>query len=73
MAAAVKYYRAFVEKEEGSAYGVRFPDLPGCFSAADRIEDVFANAIDALALWFEGEADQGEALPIFEAESGFRK
>ncbi len=47
------YYHAVVHKEEGSAYGVHFPDLPGCFSAADEIGDVIPNAIEALSLWFE--------------------
>jgi predicted RNase H-like HicB family nuclease len=67
MAAVVLYYRAVVNKDEGSAYGVHFPDLPGCFSAADRIEDIFANATVALALWFEDEAGPIEALPYFPA------
>ena len=47
------YYHAVVHKEGDSAYGVHFPDLPGCFSAADEIGDVIPNAIEALSLWFE--------------------
>lgn len=47
------YYHAIVHKDEGSAFGVHFPDLPGCFSAADRVEDVIPNAVEALSLWFE--------------------
>lgn len=46
-------YFGLVHKDEDSAYGVTFPDLPGCFSAADRIEDILPNAIEALELWFE--------------------
>ena len=49
----MKTYFAIVHKDEGSAYGVTFPDLPGCFSAADAIEDVLPNACEALELWFE--------------------
>ncbi len=52
----MRYYHAVVHKEEGSAFGVHFPDLPGCFSAADRVEDVIPNAIEALSLWFEDAA-----------------
>ncbi|MBZ9808344.1 type II toxin-antitoxin system HicB family antitoxin [Mesorhizobium sp. ESP-6-2] len=33
---------ALVEKETNSAFGIRFPDIPGCFSAADA-----ADAADA--------------------------
>jgi predicted RNase H-like HicB family nuclease len=49
----MRYYHAVVHKEEGSAFGLHFPDLPGCFSAADRIEDVIPNATEALSLWYE--------------------
>lgn len=53
----MKYFYAVVHKDPGSAYGVHFPDLPGCFSAADCLEDVTANACEALELWFEDEED----------------
>jgi predicted RNase H-like HicB family nuclease len=54
----MRYYHAVVHKDEDSAFGVHFPDLPGCFSAADRMEDIIPNATEALALWFEdGKAD----------------
>ena len=49
----MKSYFALVEVDEDSAFGVRFPDIPGTFSAADREEDVIPNAIDALQLWAE--------------------
>ncbi len=49
----MRTYLALVEKEEDSAFGVRFPDLPGCFSAADEQNDVMSNAIEALQLWAE--------------------
>lgn len=52
-------YIALVHKEPGSAFGIGFPDLPGCFSAADAEEDILPNAVEALSLWFEGgEADR---------------
>jgi predicted RNase H-like HicB family nuclease len=34
---------------------VHFPDLPGCFSAADDLADVQANASAAVMLYLEGE------------------
>jgi len=49
----MKSYFALVEKDDESAFGVRFPDIPSAFSAADREEDVIANAIEALQLWAE--------------------
>lgn len=49
----MKTFLALVHKDEDSAYGVSFPDLPGCFSAADSFEDILPNATEALELWFE--------------------
>lgn len=49
----MQYFYAIVDKDDDSAFGVRFPDLPGCFSAADEIENVLPNACEALELWFE--------------------
>lgn len=47
------YFVAVIDKEAGSAYGVRFPDVPGCFSAADTFDEIVPNAIEALSLFFE--------------------
>lgn len=52
----MKTYIALVHKDEDSAYGVSFPDIPGCFSAADDYADLMKNAAEALSLWFEDEA-----------------
>jgi predicted RNase H-like HicB family nuclease len=53
----MQYFYAIVHKDPDSAFGVEFPDLPGCFSAADREEDVLPNACEALELWFEDAPD----------------
>jgi len=53
----MKYFYAVVHKDEGSTYGVHFPDLPGCFSAADDLEDVIPNAIEAMELWLEDQPE----------------
>lgn len=47
-------YIAVVEKDEGSAFGLWFPDVPGCFSAADDQKDIIRNAIEALTLHLDG-------------------
>jgi predicted RNase H-like HicB family nuclease len=59
----MKPFIAIVHKEPGSAYGVTFPDAPGCFSAADEMDDLFANAAEALALWVEGLHEEGSSAP----------
>jgi predicted RNase H-like HicB family nuclease len=45
------HYIAIVHKDEDSAFGVSFPDLPGCFSAADTADEILPNAMEALELW----------------------
>jgi len=49
----LKHFIAVVHKDEDSAYGVHFPDAPGCFSAADSLDEVLQNAVEALTLFFE--------------------
>ncbi len=50
---SMTHYIALVHKDEGSAYGVSFPDLEGCFSAADEADDVLPNAMEALEFYAE--------------------
>ena len=47
------YYIGLVHKDKGSAYGVQFPDVPGCYSASDDMDHVIGNATEALSLWAE--------------------
>jgi len=44
------HYVAIVEEEEGKAVGVWFPDLPGCISAGDTLDEAVTNAAEALKL-----------------------
>ncbi|SEI10223.1 type II toxin-antitoxin system HicB family antitoxin [Paracoccus alkenifer] len=53
----MRYYTAVVHKDEDSAYGLTFPDLPGCFAAADSWNDIPVAAAEALDLWFEDQPD----------------
>lgn len=52
----MKQFVAVVHKDSDSAFGVHFPDVPGCFSAADCWNEVHANAVAALRYWFEDAA-----------------
>jgi predicted RNase H-like HicB family nuclease len=53
----MKTYIAVVHKDPDSAYGVSFPDLPGCFAAADTLDELLPNACEALSLWFDDGED----------------
>jgi predicted RNase H-like HicB family nuclease len=45
------------------AVGVWFPDLPGCTSAGDDIDEALRNAPEALQLYAEGLDEDGRKLP----------
>jgi predicted RNase H-like HicB family nuclease len=55
---------AVVYHEEGSAAGVHFPDVPGCFAAADDPADIMQNAISALDDFFADSSEVTEARGI---------
>ena len=48
-------YPAYIHiGDEQHAYGVTFPDFPGCFSAADEWEDLPRMIQEAAEVYFEG-------------------
>ena len=65
----MQYFYAIVHKDPDSAFGVEFPDLPGCFSAADRVEDLLPNACEALELWFD-DAEEVEPRRLDQIRDG---
>jgi len=69
----MRRYIAIVEDAgPEKAVGVWFPDLPGCFSAGDDVDEALRNAEEALALYAEAEAKEGRALPNPRALSTLR-
>lgn len=49
--------------DDGVNYGVIVPDVAGCFSAGDSIDDAITNVQEALELHFEGLVADGDELP----------
>ena len=56
-------YIALVHKDEGTSYGVSFPDLPGCISAGDTFEEAVANAAEAIAAHLALMRADGDTIP----------
>ncbi len=48
--------------EEGG-YVANYPELPGCVTVGDTIEDVVANAVDAKHEWIIAELEMGAEIP----------
>jgi predicted RNase H-like HicB family nuclease len=57
------HYVAIVEEEEGKAVGVWFPDLPGCVSAGDTLDEAMQNVAEALELWAGAMIESGQKIP----------
>lgn len=57
------HYVAVIEKDADSAYGVWFPDVEGCFSAGDTLEEAVANAAGALRQHVEVLESAGKPVP----------
>jgi predicted RNase H-like HicB family nuclease len=52
-----------IHKDPTSSYGVTVPDLPGCFSGSETLDDIFAAAQEAIACHIEGLLMDGEPIP----------
>ena len=48
---------------DSTAWGVVVPDLPGCFSAGDSMEEAMVQAEDAVTAWLEAALDAGQDIP----------
>lgn len=58
------HYIAIIEDAgPDKAIGVWFPDLPGCFSAGDDMDEALRYAPEALALYAESLAKEQKPLP----------
>ena len=56
-------YIAIIHKEAKGAYGVSFPDFPGCITAGETLDQAKDRAAEALAFHMEGMIEDGDPLP----------
>ncbi|MBB5751787.1 type II toxin-antitoxin system HicB family antitoxin [Prosthecomicrobium pneumaticum] len=59
-----RQYLAIIDKDPESAFGVRFPDVEGCFSAGDTLEEATHNAVLALRQHIETLESLGWEVPL---------
>lgn len=59
----MRYPIAIEPGTETIAFGVVVPDLPGCFSAGDTLDEAIVGAEEAAAAWIDAALDAGEAVP----------
>jgi predicted RNase H-like HicB family nuclease len=59
----MRYPILIEEGTETTAFGVVVPDLPGCFSAGDTLDEALDAAKDAAASWLDATLDTGDMVP----------
>lgn len=50
-------------KEEGGGYLIEFPDLPGCMSDGETIQEAIENGKDAVDCWLKAAKESGRVVP----------
>jgi antitoxin HicB len=58
-----KLYPILLIPEEEGGYSVMCPDLPGCFSQGETVEEALENIEDAKAAWLEASRDEELKYP----------
>lgn len=69
----MRYPIAIEPGDVSHAFGVVVPDLPGCFSAGDTLDEAIANAPEAIALWLADAIEHGQLAPAAKAIATHRK
>lgn len=59
----MRYPIAIESGTDTTAFGVIVPDLPGCFSAGDTLDEAIASAEEAAAAWIDAALDREQAIP----------
>jgi len=56
-------YPAIFSHDQKGGYNVSFPDLPGCVTFGETLNEAKEKAAEVLGLWLEELQDKGEAVP----------
>jgi antitoxin HicB len=54
---------SLLSDEDGPGYLITFPDLPGCMSDGETVEEAIANGADAEKAWIQAATKWGDAVP----------
>jgi antitoxin HicB len=59
----MRYTVLLIPDEEQGGFTVTVPALPGCITEGDTVEEALVNAKDAIRLYLEDMAAEGEGVP----------
>ncbi|MCC6623997.1 MAG: type II toxin-antitoxin system HicB family antitoxin [Deltaproteobacteria bacterium] len=57
------HYPALIHRDEGTSYGVSFPDFPGVIASGDTLEEAILDAEEALVTVLEVMHEDGTDIP----------
>ena len=57
------FFIRILTDDDGGGYLIEFPDLPGCISDGDTIDEAIANGRDAISCWIETAKQYGDEIP----------
>jgi len=60
---SLPYKMEIVPDIEEGGYVASFPDLPGCITAGENLEELFELAVDAKKAWLESAYEMGSIIP----------
>ena len=52
-----------LSKEDGGGFLIEFPDLPGCISDGETIEETIVNGQDAVSCWLKAAKEANRVIP----------
>lgn len=58
----MKRFLIVIEKADGN-YSAHAPDVPGCITVGDTVEETKQNMREALEFHFEGMREDGDSIP----------
>lgn len=67
------YTAVFIPTEDGAEFYASIPDLPGCVTTGDSIEDAVEQITDAASLWLVSAEDKGLSIPAATPQSRLRQ
>lgn len=60
---SLPYRLEIVPDVEEGGFGARYPDLPGCVTCGETMEQAIVNALDAKTAWLQAALEDGVEIP----------
>ena len=68
---SLPYRLEIIPDADEGGYAARYPDLPGCLTFAESINDIISKAVDAKKEWLSAALENGMDIPEPKEESEY--